>query len=167
MDQATSLQKDLKAEPHLPSREDEGGLGLENASLQWKEVVGVEKQDKTKNGVLSPSALRAIPSPTSSDDVVPPPSAFAHSGRRQYCLERWHNKARSSCPTNTGNGDMHAISHDLRGLSRTIITPLMRSGITPLRTVSLGSLILEDGDATDIGARGVSLLGGQKDLRTF
>ena len=52
---------------------------------------------------------------------------------------------------------MHAISHDLHGLSRTIITPLMRSGITPLRTVSLGSLILEDGDATDIGARGVSL----------
>ena len=27
--------------------------------------------------------------------------------------------------------------------------------------------ILEDGDATEIGARGVSLLGGQKDLRTF
>ena len=70
-------------------------------------------------------------------------------------------------PKNTENGDMHAISHDLHGLSRTILTPLMRSGITPLRTVPLGSLILEDGDATDIGARGVSLLGGQKDLRTF
>ena len=35
------------------------GLGLENATLKWNEVVGVEKQkerDKTKNGVLCPSA---------------------------------------------------------------------------------------------------------------
>ena len=44
-DRVTSLQKDLKAEPHLPVREDEEGLGLENASLQWNEVVGVEKQE--------------------------------------------------------------------------------------------------------------------------
>ena len=31
-DRVTSLQKDLKAEPHLPVREDEEGLGLESAS---------------------------------------------------------------------------------------------------------------------------------------
>ena len=41
----------LKAEPHLPSREDEGGLGLENATL-------------------NPSTSSDIPSPTSSIDDV-------------------------------------------------------------------------------------------------
>ena len=67
------MQKDLKAEPHLPGGEDEEGLGLENATLKWNEVVHVEKreeQDKAKNGVLSPSASSDIPSPTSSNDDV-------------------------------------------------------------------------------------------------
>ena len=52
--------------------EDGKGLGLENATLKWNEV-DVEKQteqDKSKNAVLSPSALRDIPSSTSSNDVV-------------------------------------------------------------------------------------------------
>ena len=40
------LLKDLKAERHLPVGEDEEGLGLENASLQWNEVVGAEKQEE-------------------------------------------------------------------------------------------------------------------------
>jgi ABC-type protease/lipase transport system fused ATPase/permease subunit len=48
-------------------------LGLENATLKWKEVVDVEKQKeqgKTKIGVLSPSASSDIPYPTSSNDDV-------------------------------------------------------------------------------------------------
>jgi len=59
--------------PHLPGGEDEEGLGLENATLKWNEVVDVEKQkewDKTKNGVLSPSASSDIPSITFSNDDV-------------------------------------------------------------------------------------------------
>ena len=57
----TSLQKDLKAEPLLPGGEDKEGLGLENATLKWNEVVHVEKreeQNKAKNGVLGPSPSR-------------------------------------------------------------------------------------------------------------
>ena len=50
-DQVTSLQKDLKVEPHLPVGEDEEGLGLENATL-------------------SPSTSSDIPSPTFSIDDV-------------------------------------------------------------------------------------------------
>ncbi|KIJ91359.1 hypothetical protein K443DRAFT_14463 [Laccaria amethystina LaAM-08-1] len=72
-DQVTSLQKDLKTEPHLPDGEDQEGLGLENATLKWNEVVDAEKQkeqDKMKNEVLSPGASSDIPSPTSSNDDV-------------------------------------------------------------------------------------------------
>ena len=57
-DQVTSLQKNLKAERHLPGGEDEEGSGLEHATVKWNENVGVEKQkeqDKTKNGVLCPA----------------------------------------------------------------------------------------------------------------
>ena len=43
-------------------------FGLENATVKWCAVVDVEKQ--TENAVLSPTALRDIPSSTSSDDVV-------------------------------------------------------------------------------------------------
>ena len=71
-DQVT-LQKDLKAELHLPGGEDEEGLGLENVTLKWNEVVDVEKQteqDKTKNGVLSPTPSSDIPTLTSSNDDV-------------------------------------------------------------------------------------------------
>ena len=63
----------MKAVLHLPGGEDEEGLGLENATLQWNEVVHVEKreeQDKAKNGVLGPSTSSDIPSPTSSNDDV-------------------------------------------------------------------------------------------------
>ena len=59
--------------PHLPGGEDEEGLGLENATLKWNEVVDVEKQkerDKAKNGVLSASASSDIPSITFSNDDV-------------------------------------------------------------------------------------------------
>ena len=124
--------------------------------------------------------LAVVTGPTASGKTavlvrrrVPPPSAFAHLGHSWYCLERWHNKARTSCPKNTENGDMHAISHAVQSpwLRHQSIKdnthPLMRSRIMPLGTVPLGSLILEDGDATAIGARGVSLFGGQKDLQTF
>ena len=72
-DQVTSLGKDLKAEPHIPGEEDEEGLRLENATLKRNEVIDVERreeQDKTKNGVLSPSASSDIPNPTSSNDNV-------------------------------------------------------------------------------------------------
>ena len=73
-DQVSSLKKHLNStEPHLPGGEDEEGLGLENATLKWNEVVDVEKQaeqDKTKNGVLSPRASSDVPSPTSSNDDV-------------------------------------------------------------------------------------------------
>ena len=50
-DQVPSLQKDLKAGPHLPVGEDEEGLGLENTTL-------------------SPSTSSDIPSPMSSIDDV-------------------------------------------------------------------------------------------------
>ena len=59
--------------PHLPGGEDEDGLGLENATLKRNEVVDAEKQkeqDKTQNGLLSPSASSDIPSPTSYNDDV-------------------------------------------------------------------------------------------------
>ena len=72
-DQATSLQRDLKAETHIPGGEDEEGLGLENATLKWNKVVHVEKreeQDKAKNGVLGPSTSSDIPTPTASNDDV-------------------------------------------------------------------------------------------------
>lgn len=61
-DQVTSLQKDLKAKPHLTGGEDEEGLGPENAIDAEKQ----KEQDKSKNGVLSPSASSDIPSPTFS-----------------------------------------------------------------------------------------------------
>jgi hypothetical protein len=67
------LQKDFKAEPHLPGGKDKEGLGLENATLKWNAVVDVEKQKdqaKTKIGVLSTSASSDIPYPTSSNDEV-------------------------------------------------------------------------------------------------
>ena len=67
------MQKDLKADTHIPGGEDEEGLGLENATLKRNEVVDVEKQkeqDKSKNGVLSPSASSDIPSSASSNDNV-------------------------------------------------------------------------------------------------
>jgi hypothetical protein len=72
-DQVSSLKKySNSTEPHLPGGEDEEGLGLENATLKWNEVVDEkqQEQDKTKNGVLSPSASSGIPSPTSSDEDV-------------------------------------------------------------------------------------------------
>ena len=70
-DQVSSLKKHLNStEPHLPGGDDEEGLGLENATLKWNEVVDAEKpdeHDKTKkNEVLSSSAS----SPTSSNDDV-------------------------------------------------------------------------------------------------
>ena len=71
-DQVSSLKKYLNStELYLPGGEEEEGLGLENATLKWNEVVDVEKQkeeDKTKNGVLNPSTSSDIPSP-SNDDV--------------------------------------------------------------------------------------------------
>ena len=63
----------MKAVLHLPGGEDEEGLGLENATLKWNEVVHVEKreeQDKAKNGVLGPSTSSDIPTPTASNDDV-------------------------------------------------------------------------------------------------
>ena len=68
-DQVSSLKHVNSTEPYLPGGEDEEGLGLENATLKWNEVVDVEKQekqDKKKNGVLGLSAS----SPTSSNDDV-------------------------------------------------------------------------------------------------
>ena len=69
-DQVSSLKTHLNStEPHLPGGDDEEGLGLENATLKWNEVVDVEKQeeqDKKKNGVFGPSTS----SPTSSNDDV-------------------------------------------------------------------------------------------------
>ena len=68
-DQVSSLKSSNSTESHLPGGEDEEGLGLENATLKWNEVVDVEKQeeqDKKKNGVFGPSAS----SPTSSNDDV-------------------------------------------------------------------------------------------------
>ena len=69
-DQVSSLkQYSNSTEPYLPGGEDEEGLGLENATLKWNEVVDAEKekeQDKTKNGVFGASAS----SPTSSNDDV-------------------------------------------------------------------------------------------------
>ena len=69
-DQVSSLKTHLNStEPYLPGGEDEEGLGLENATLKWNEVVDVEKQeeqDKKKNGVFGPSTS----SPTSSNDDV-------------------------------------------------------------------------------------------------
>ena len=72
-DQVSSLKYSNSTEPHLPGGEDEDGLGLENATLKWNEVVDVEKQneqDKKKNGVLSQSTSSDVPSPTSSNDDV-------------------------------------------------------------------------------------------------
>ena len=63
----------LKAGTHIPGGEDEEGLGLENATLKWSEVVDAEKQkeqDKTKSGVLGPSGSSDIPSPASSSENV-------------------------------------------------------------------------------------------------
>ena len=40
------MHKDSKAEHHLPARADEEGSGLENATLKWNVVVGVEKQEE-------------------------------------------------------------------------------------------------------------------------
>ena len=68
-DQVSSLKYSNSTEPHLPGGDDEEGLGLENATLKWNEVVDAEKQkeqDKTKNGVFGASAS----SPTSSNDDV-------------------------------------------------------------------------------------------------
>ena len=65
------MKKHLNStEPHLPGRDDEEGLGLENATLKWNEVADAEKQDEhdktRKNEVLSSSGS----SPTSSNDDV-------------------------------------------------------------------------------------------------
>ena len=72
-DQVSSLKKHSNStEPYLPGGDDEEGLGLDNATLKWNEVVDVEKQEEQdkKNGVLSPSASSDVPSPTSSTDDV-------------------------------------------------------------------------------------------------
>ena len=37
-------------EPHLPGGEDGEGLGLENATLKWNEVIDVEKQKERRMG---------------------------------------------------------------------------------------------------------------------
>ncbi|KAF9555963.1 multidrug resistance-associated ABC transporter [Agrocybe pediades] len=213
-DQVSSLKKDY-SEPLLPGGDD-GGLGLEKASLKWNEVTEAPEADKDKDKAKvngSPASSRAASVNGESGTVVEDSASERSVGEvgdhvfelRDISVIFPEGKLTVvTGPTASGktalllavlgemtlfngriimskepsrvdeNGLMHCISYAAQtpwlrhqSIKDNILFGYPYDEERYKRVVECCALMpdlkmLEDGDATEIGARGVSLSGGQK-----
>ncbi|PPQ62804.1 hypothetical protein CVT24_000498 [Panaeolus cyanescens] len=205
-EQVSSLKKNA-SELHLPGENE--GLGLQNATLKWNEVVEQPAESKDKKHAASPSSDSADDASTAIGDNASERSV-GDSGDRVFELKDITVKFPEgeltlvTGPTASGktallmailgeltlvsgriimskepsrvdeHGLMHAISYAAQ-------TPWLRhqsikdnilfgypldeeryEAVVECCALKPDLEMLEDGDATEIGARGVSLSGGQK-----
>ncbi|KAF8153792.1 multidrug resistance-associated ABC transporter [Crassisporium funariophilum] len=209
-DQVSSLKKD-HSEPHLPGGDDEG-LGFDNASFKWNEVVDVkEKNEDVKKGKTSSPTSSEIADEmgTAVEDSISERSV-GEAGERIFELRDMTVRFPEgeltvvTGPTASGKtallmavlGEMTLLSGkivmskepsrvDEYGLMHSISyaaqSPWLRhqsikdnilfgypfdeqryNAVVECCALKPDLEMLEDGDATEIGARGVSLSGGQK-----
>ncbi|KAJ7134728.1 hypothetical protein C8R44DRAFT_610315 [Mycena epipterygia] len=188
-DQTSSLKKD-QAEPELPGSEDDG-LGLENASFKWNEVEeededaadDISASDDSRRGRFALKDVSVL-FPQGAMTIVTGPTARSVT-RSTQCILLAHLSKMNLLPggriimsKNASNidawGNMHTIAYAAQSpfLRHESIKDNILFG-SPLDEARYNEVIeccalkpdldrLEDGDATEIGAKGVTLSGGQK-----